>query len=288
MSLSKEFTTGKDLLWNNDGSIYHLGLKKGEIFERILTVGSHSRADDIGKFLDNHVINKVSGRLFKTISGYYKGIGVSIIAIGMGYPNADFLLREASVLLEGKKMYIIRLGTCGLFSYNLEPGTIVVASKGSAFCGRNYNYFDGKSDNWKNGKPYFISDVCPADEDMSKILLENLKKQNVKCAEGKNLSAETFFAAQGRKHEDFYDDNDFLTEEIKAQNVDTVEMESHTILHLAKHRKSAPAFATAAHIGILNRVNPNLSMNITEDEMIKGITKGGIAALDTLIAMRDD
>ena len=48
-----------------------------------------------------------SERGFLTMTGTYRGIPVSIVSIGMGFPNMDFFVRECRELLEGE-MVVIR------------------------------------------------------------------------------------------------------------------------------------------------------------------------------------
>ena len=64
---------------------YHFGTKAGETANRIITVGDLQRARKIGTLLDKDKVKVeiLSKRGFLTITGYFKGEKVSIIAIGM-------------------------------------------------------------------------------------------------------------------------------------------------------------------------------------------------------------
>lgn len=59
------------------------------------------------KTADSGLFALHSERGFLTITGTYKGIPVSIVSIGMGFPNMDFLVRECRELIEGE-MIVIR------------------------------------------------------------------------------------------------------------------------------------------------------------------------------------
>jgi uridine phosphorylase len=102
-----------------------------------ITVGDPARARTIAKYLDKHgalrsnrgvrgnmgtMVNPMTGeanppdsglfalhseRGFLTMTGTYKGVPVSIVSIGMGFPNMDFFVRECRELLEGE-MIVIR------------------------------------------------------------------------------------------------------------------------------------------------------------------------------------
>lgn len=108
-----------------DARVYHLGIRAGEVANRIVdrvhcsfrsfltalqvTVGAPSRARGIASYLDAtpkpFVLNSERG--FTTITGRYNGIPVSIVSIGMGYPNADFFMREVRECLSGD-MIVVR------------------------------------------------------------------------------------------------------------------------------------------------------------------------------------
>ena len=72
-------------------------------------MGSPSRAKGIAAALDvsPRPFTLSSERGFTTITGRYKGVPVSIVSIGMGYPNADFFVREVRECLAGD-MVVIR------------------------------------------------------------------------------------------------------------------------------------------------------------------------------------
>ena len=102
-----------------------------------ITVGDGARARTIARCLDKHESSRLNGsgcgnvrtivspmtgeantvdpglfalhseRGFLTMTGTYKGIPVSIVSIGMGFPNMDFFVRECRELLEGE-MVVIR------------------------------------------------------------------------------------------------------------------------------------------------------------------------------------
>ena len=52
----------------------------------------------------------------------------------------DFFVREARAVVDGP-MAIVRFGTCGGIVETAPEGTIVVASGGSSYISRNYDFF---------------------------------------------------------------------------------------------------------------------------------------------------
>jgi uridine phosphorylase len=89
---------------DGEGHTYHVGVKRGEVANRIITVGDPERAIGMAAYLDGgEVIQQgsykqylnykddnlfifTSPRLFTTVTGRYRGTPLSIIAIGMVCP----------------------------------------------------------------------------------------------------------------------------------------------------------------------------------------------------------
>ena len=122
----------------------HLNIKKGDgkriemliilVANRIVTVGDSKRAWKISRFFDNPdtTINVFSTRIFKTYTGTFKGVPITVVTTGMGVPMIDFVIREIREVVEGP-MAVVRLGTCGIMNLSCTAGDIVVASKGAIF-----------------------------------------------------------------------------------------------------------------------------------------------------------
>eukprot|EP00700_Malawimonas_jakobiformis_P001950 EC722866.1.p1 GENE.EC722866.1~~EC722866.1.p1 ORF type:complete len:153 (+),score=18.11 EC722866.1:33-461(+) len=93
-----------------EGRVYHVGVKKGEVANRILSVGSEARAAVIASFLDSpeKTFVKRSSRGFVTYTGTRNGVPVSIIVTGMGVSMIDF------VWLRMVGRWIWSLGYCSL------------------------------------------------------------------------------------------------------------------------------------------------------------------------------
>ncbi|KAI0344336.1 purine and uridine phosphorylase, partial [Trametopsis cervina] len=122
-----------------DQRVYHLGVRAGEVANRILTVGAPGRADRIASYLDASPkpFRLTTERGFTTITGRYKGVPISIISIGMGNSMVDFFIREVRECLNGD-MIVVRLGSCGGL-IDTPVGTVVVP-KASIAVNRNYDF----------------------------------------------------------------------------------------------------------------------------------------------------
>jgi len=53
---------------------------------------------------------------------------VTVVAIGMGFPNMDFAVRELRACVDGK-MVMVRLGSCGSPHKDCPPGSAVIADR---------------------------------------------------------------------------------------------------------------------------------------------------------------
>ncbi|TFK86183.1 purine and uridine phosphorylase [Polyporus arcularius HHB13444] len=224
-----------------DQRVYHLGLRAGEVANRIITLGTPSRAHAIASYLDPTPapFTLTSERGFTTITGRYRGVPVSIVSIGMGYPNADFFVREVRECLNGD-MVVVRLGSCGAL-IDVPVGTVVVP-KGSIAVTRNYDFdFVGRhSRSDTSEEPYRTSKPVMADPILHDALVKALNATRPPdiatpiVHHTLNASADSFYSSQGRQTS-FPDHNADLIARLTAQHTDlaTLEMETFHILHLA-------------------------------------------------------
>ncbi|KAF9112369.1 hypothetical protein BGX27_003475 [Mortierella sp. AM989] len=236
-----------------EGRTYHVGVKRGELANRVLTVGDPARAIVLSRSLDDvdvkntppktiptNLFSFASHRGFLTITGRFKGVPVSIVAIGMGVSMMDFFVRECRAIVDGP-MVIIRLGSCGSLS-EAAVGDICVPY-GSFLVQRNVDYFTEESDK-SAVKPYHLSKVFEADPEITQTLVKNMSAKLGKehVWSGVNATADSFYSSQGRQDNNFVDDNqELFTELVKHEpNTMTLEMETFVLYHLAKTSTGAP------------------------------------------------
>jgi purine-nucleoside phosphorylase len=102
----------------------HIAAKEGEIASRILLPGDPLRAKFIAEnFLENvHCYNTIRNMLGFT--GTYKGKEVSVQGTGMGQPSLSIYVNELVQFYGVKKL--IRTGTCGAFSDDLDIKDMVI------------------------------------------------------------------------------------------------------------------------------------------------------------------
>ncbi|KAJ7158120.1 nucleoside phosphorylase domain-containing protein [Mycena filopes] len=259
-----------------DLRVYHLGLRPGEVANRIVTVGSPSRAHTVASHFDPvpKPFELASERGFLTITGRYKGVPVSVVSIGMGHPNVDFFVREVRECLSGD-MLVIRLGSCGSL-IDVPVGSVAIP-KSSVAVERNLE-FDFVNPEECTEQPYRISKPVLADPEFHSQVHKCLAA--VKPDDGKsvifagsvNASADSFYSSQGRQTS-FPDQNETLIEHLQASVKDlaTLEMETFWLYHLAASwtgRKrtggahapplaTSPVQPTASHESTAPKVAPN-------------------------------
>jgi len=235
-----------------EGHVYHVGLKKGQIANRICIVGDKSRADIVASFFDpGQSWSHTSSRGFVTHTGKYKGVPLTVTAIGMGTPMVDFMLREARAIIDGP-MVVIRLGTCGTPNPNLAIGSIAVA-KESVMCYQKFEQF--YSDEIKEPKAldyYHLTKPIPCDEVLTELLFENLKE----CVPDRvihrclDVSTDSFYSTQGRVDPSFDDRNETLVDDIVAiyPDVGSFQMETYHMCHLAARSRNTMSVAACCII----------------------------------------
>lgn len=270
-----------------EGRVYHLGVKAGEVANRILSVGDSGRAALLAGFFDDATptFTRASTRGFVIHTGRRKGVPMTVIATGMGIPMIDFVVRECRAIVDGP-MVIARFGTCGTPQTAIPIGSICVASKGSLCATRNYDAFIEKKED-KDGHPkalhyYSLTRVVPADDQLSNLIVSKLEHaiQPDRVFRGLNLTADSFYSSQGRVTTHFEDYNETLLDEVLEAHpeVTTLEMETFHLFHLA-HCSRGTITASAATIVLAQRRSGAFLDHATTRRLEKD---GGCAVLDAL------
>ncbi|WBA42529.1 nucleoside phosphorylase [Hymenobacter canadensis] len=128
-----------ELIFNKDGSIYHLNLQPDHIADTIITVGDPERVPMVSEHFDS-IETIISKREFVTHVGYYQGKRLAVISTGMGTDNIDILLNELDALVnidfvtreprpleERIALRIVRVGTSGALQADIPIGSHLVS-----------------------------------------------------------------------------------------------------------------------------------------------------------------
>jgi len=275
-----------------EGRVYHLGVKRGEVANRILSVGDAGRAKMLSRMLDSpDNLFIVSNRGFTVYTGTYQKVPLSIIATGMGVAMIDFLVRECRAVIDGT-MVVIRYGTCGTPQPSIPIGSVVVTET-SVLVRRNPDHFLNPQT-----PAYEISLPVGADTALTDLLHAKLLDSSKSVAvpdpsgttrsvwstvvKGANASADSFYSSQGRIDPNFLDDNTDLINTLvdRYQSLCSLEMETFQLLHLARCSKRKDIRAGAAVIVLAQRLS-NQFLDNDRKHLLEAT--GGRACLDTLV-----
>ncbi len=202
-----------ELIINNDGSIFHLHLKPGQISDDIILVGDPARVHTISSFFSKTELT-VQNREFKTSTGWYNGKKLTVISTGIGTDNIDIVLNELDALVnidletrtikkEHKSLNIVRIGTSGGLQPDLPVNSFVVSQKSIGFDGM-LNFYANRETfcdlpfekafktftNWKPSLPTFY--VVDSSEKLRSKFNDDIFRHGV------TISAPGFYGPQGR------------------------------------------------------------------------------------------
>ncbi|MBT9776749.1 uridine phosphorylase [Clostridium sp. MCC353] len=96
-------------MWEQDGKMYHIRCKKGDVGRYVLLPGDPFRTDLIASYLDNAEMT-AHNREHRTWTGTLLGEKVSVTSTGMGCPSTAIALEE---LIACGADTFIRVGTAG-------------------------------------------------------------------------------------------------------------------------------------------------------------------------------
>lgn len=201
-----------ELIINDDGSIFHLHLRPGQLADTVILVGDPGRVALVAGYFDTKEC-EVSNREFNTVTGTYKGKRMTVLSTGIGIGNIDISVTELDALAnvdfstrqekaEKKQLTLLRLGTSGAIQPDIEVGEVVFSRTSVGFDGL-LNYYKGRNEvcdlaieqafmehtGWNDllPKPYFI--------DADKTLFEHFSDVT---RDGITVAAPGFYAPQGR------------------------------------------------------------------------------------------
>lgn len=203
-----------ELIFNPDGSIFHLHVKPEQLADKIILVGDPGRVALVASHFETKEC-EVESREFKTITGTYKGKHITVQSTGIGCDNIDIVVNEMDALANidfktrheketFKQLTFVRIGTCGGLQPYTPVGTFVASVKSIGFDGL-LNFYAGRNDvcdleleeafkkhmNWSPllSAPYVI--------DGNKELVDRIAGEDM--VRGITIACGGFFGPQGRE-----------------------------------------------------------------------------------------
>ncbi|MEV4704634.1 purine-nucleoside phosphorylase [Actinoplanes sp. NPDC049316] len=201
----------------------HIGAQPGDIAERVLLPGDPLRAKWIAEtFLTDPVCyTQVRGMLGFT--GTWQGVRVSVQGSGMGMPSASIYSHE--LINEYGVRSLIRIGSCGAITDDLNLGDVVAAIGSATDSNMNRVRFDG------------LIDYAPvADFGLLRTAADVADRRGIAMRVGPILAADAF-----------YTDRPDLYGKLADYGVLAVEMESAAIYTIAaRYRAKALTILTVS------------------------------------------
>jgi uridine phosphorylase len=262
------FYPATDLVLNAQSEVYHLGLNRENIAQKIIVVGDQDRVALVSSFFDE-IHFKKQHREFVCHTGTYRNKKISVISTGIGTDNIDIVINELDALvninlhtrtehLEKTKLEIVRIGTCGIVQPEIDIHSYILSTH--AFGLDNIaHFYQIPFDNFELNAvkeliqcmqlpapivPYFV----PADE----TLTARLQSENTYS--GITITSSGFYGPQGRKLRlptHISDVHDALASfRYDGMKILNFEMESSALFALGKGLGHA---CTTICLGIANR-----------------------------------
>lgn len=116
----------------------HILCEPKDISEYVILPGDPNRVLRVAKYLDNYK-EIAYNREFRTITGKYKGVPITVTSTGIGGPSAGIALEE---LIACGAKYFIRIGSGGAIQANIELGELIIASGAVREDGTTSMYID--------------------------------------------------------------------------------------------------------------------------------------------------
>lgn len=238
-----------DLIFNPNGSVYHLGLLPHQVSDNIIVVGDPGRVQRISRHF-NHIEFEVNKREFVTHTGTYNGKRITVMSTGMGTDNIEIAMIELDALFNidlntriikenPAALHIIRIGTSGSICKEIAPGSVLGARYGVGLDVYDtlYNMPQNKFEEEIAGAlkkklhlPYNPYCVKGSEKLMNTIAFD--------IPMGNTVTTPGFYAAQGRKLRISPRNNTFLKELLtfnhKNFTLNNMEMETSAIYGFAR------------------------------------------------------
>ncbi|MFB6173738.1 MAG: nucleoside phosphorylase [Halobacteriales archaeon] len=197
---------------------YHLEVGPGDVAGTVLLPGDPGRVDEVTALWDDHEA-VASHREYRTATGSYDGVPLSVTSTGIGSPGAAIAVEE---LARCGADTFLRVGSCGAVQPGIDVGDLVITTGAVRQ--------EGTSDEYVRGDYPAV-----ADGEVVSALVAAAERLDHPYHVGLTMSADSFYAGQGRTGFGGYEapGSGDLLDELRDANVQNVEMEAAAILTLA-------------------------------------------------------
>jgi uridine phosphorylase len=202
-----------ELVLNDKGQVYHLGLSPENVSDKIILVGDQDRVDLVASFFDS-VEHSSQHREFVCKTGMYKGKRISAVSTGIGTDNVDITVNELDALFnidlekredkpEKTSLTMIRIGTCGILQPEVPVHSYVLSTH--AFGLDNVaHYYDISFSDEELELNTVINKAVPLPDAINTYLAKASesvtdKLRSDQTVEGITITSSGFYGPQGRQ-----------------------------------------------------------------------------------------
>lgn len=151
---SNNYFPPSELIVNDDGSIFHLHVKPGQLADKVILVGDPGRVNLVTSHFEAKECD-ITNREFHTITGLYKGKRITVVSTGIGCDNIDIVVNELDALANIdflkreeksplRQLELVRIGTCGGLQDYTPTGSFICSEISIGFDGL-LNFYDGRN-----------------------------------------------------------------------------------------------------------------------------------------------
>jgi len=206
------FFPATDLVLDKSNRVYHLGLHRENISEKIIIVGDQDRVSQVSSFFD-HIEHQSQHREFVCHTGHYKGHRITALSTGIGTDNIDIVINELDALvnidlnsrieLEQKtRLSIIRIGTCGILQPDIPVHSFILSSHAIGFDNVAHFYDIAFNESDMSLKNQFVSHINIPNQIEPYAIHSSEKLHNLLISNNINsgitITSSGFYGPQGR------------------------------------------------------------------------------------------
>lgn len=216
-------TVNKNVVRRNDSLQSAICMKRGDIGDYVLLPGDPARSNRASQYFDDPKF-VAENREYRTFTGTYKGVKVSVTSTGMGCPSAAMGAEELVNI--GAKV-LLRIGSTAAIQEGIKVGDLII----SAGAMKN----EGTS-------RFFVPDSFPAvpDLEFTKVLLDTARE----------MTALPVHFGIGTTDDSFYGETPEHIEKMSGYGCLNMEMEASGIFTVAQRRKvrAAAIYGVSANL----------------------------------------
>ncbi|WP_297549870.1 uridine phosphorylase [Thermococcus sp.] len=201
-----------------EGYQYHIACKPGDVARYVLLPGDPERVPKISSLWDE-AKEIAFHREYRTHTGKYKGVRISVTSTGIGGPSTAIAVEELAAI--GADTFI-RVGSTGAIQPGMEIGDLIIARAAVRLEGTSKQYVR-------------VEYPAVADLEVTMALIEAAESLGVRYHLGITASTDSFYLGQGRPGLNGYFPSFArnILDDLRQARVTNFEMEAATLYTLA-------------------------------------------------------